>query len=100
MAYDIEIRTLQTRPTATMRGTTTPVEVGATPGDVLPGGWVAVTWHVGPYEGLPHAHHAIIDWLADTGHEAAGAPWEVYWTDPSEVPDPAAWRTEVFHPIR
>jgi len=153
MAYDIEIRTLQTQPTATIRVTTTPAEVGATLGEVLPtvwgflegrgvhpagppfaryhdssagqvdleaglplttpvagegriaagelpGGRVAVTWHVGPYEDLPNAHHAIIDWLTAGGHEAGGVPWEVYWTDPSEVPDPAAWRTEVFHPIR
>ena len=66
----------------------------------LPGGRVAVTWHVGPYEGLRGAYQAIEDWLAAEGHEPAGVPWEVYWTDPGEVPDPAAWRTEVFQPIR
>ena len=38
--------------------------------------------------------------LTADGHAVAGPPWEVYVTDPGEVPDPAAWRTEVVHPIR
>ncbi len=29
----------------------------------------------------------------------AGAPWEIYVTDPAEVADPARWRTDVFWPL-
>jgi AraC family transcriptional regulator len=66
----------------------------------LPGGPAAVAVHVGPYETLEHTHAAVERWLEASGHVAAGPPWEVYVTDPGEVPDPAAWRTEVIYPVR
>ena len=31
--------------------------------------------------------------------KAGGAPWEVYISDPGEVPDPAEWITEIVHPL-
>lgn len=65
----------------------------------LPAGHVAATWHVGPYDSLAEAYTALDAWVEEQGREAAGAPWEIYWTDPKEVPDPARWRTEVFQPI-
>jgi effector-binding domain-containing protein len=65
----------------------------------LPGGEVAVAWHVGPYDTLSQAHHAVEAWIAEQGRAMAGAPWEVYWTDPGENPDPATWRTEVVWPV-
>jgi effector-binding domain-containing protein len=66
----------------------------------LPGGQVATTWHVGPYDTLTQAYDALRAWLKEQQWEEAGAPWEVYWTDPGEVPDPAAWRTEVLWPVK
>lgn len=65
----------------------------------LPAGRAAVTWHVGPYDTLREAYDALASWIAAQGHRSAGAPWEVYWTDPGEVPDPAEWKTEVFWPL-
>lgn len=65
----------------------------------LPGGPVAATWHVGPYETLNQTHVAMVYWLREHGHAPAGAPWEIYWTDPEEVPNPDEWRTEVIWPI-
>ena len=65
----------------------------------LPAGPAAVTWHPGPYEGLPEAHRAILDWLADQGRRASGVSWEVYWTDPADEPDPTKWQTEVVQPL-
>lgn len=65
----------------------------------LPGGTVATTIHVGSYETLPEAYAAIERWMASEGKAAAGAPWESYLTDPSTVPDPAEWRTEVVWPV-
>jgi AraC family transcriptional regulator len=66
----------------------------------LPGGLVAVATHVGPYDKLKDTHMAIEAWIKAGGHEVAGGPWELYVTDPGEVPDPEEWRTEVYWPLR
>ncbi len=81
-------------PTATTvarRGRITPTE--------LPGGSVAVTTHMGPYETVSAAYEAIGQWLVEQGRHPAGPFWEVYYTDPTEVPDPSQWRTDVFQPL-
>ncbi len=65
----------------------------------LPGGLLAASWHVGPYDGLAAAHQALRVWLDGQGRQAAGPSWEVYWTDPAEVPNPAEWKTEVICPV-
>lgn len=67
--------------------------------DTLPGGAAASTVHTGPYETLPDAYAAIQQWMEQHGHSPAGAPWEVYLTDPAENPDPGQWKTEVFWPL-
>lgn len=36
----------------------------------------------------------------DAALEAAGAPWEVYVTDPGAEPDQSKWRTDIFFPLR
>ncbi len=66
----------------------------------LHGGTVAFTVHTGPYERLAAAYTAIQRWMAANGEISAGAPWEVYITDPGEVPNPEEWQTEVYHPIQ
>ena len=66
----------------------------------LPGGEVASTWHVGPYDRLPETHRALAEWVAEQGRTQAGPHWEVYWTDPGAEPDPAKWRTQVLMPLR
>ena len=77
----------------------TPIEAD---GDVLPsqlpGGPVAVTVHIGPYEQMAPAYEALASWVTSHGGEPAGDPWEVYFTDPASEPDPATWRTEVVQP--
>ena len=73
-------------------------DTGLTTGS-LPGGEVAFTAHVGPYETLGEAHVALDVWMNENGVTATGAPWEVYITDPAEVPDPAEWITHVYQPI-
>ncbi|MFV2195984.1 helix-turn-helix domain-containing protein [Nocardiopsis sp. LOL_012] len=75
-----------------------PAESGIVRGE-LPGGTVAATVHQGPYEGLGDAYAALERWISGTGAEPTGAPWELYLTDPGEVPDPAQWLTEVKWPI-
>ena len=59
-----------------------------------PGGRVATTAHLGPYDRLGGAHDAVRKWCAAHGQALAGPFWEVYghWTD-----DPAQLRTDVFY---
>jgi AraC family transcriptional regulator len=38
--------------------------------------------------------------MKSQGLEPAGAPWEVYVTDPGAEPDPSKWRTDIFFPVR
>lgn len=66
----------------------------------LPAGQAATTIHTGRYDGLVAAHAAVQDWLAENGRAPAGAPWEIYWVDPSHVESPLELRTEVVWPIR
>jgi effector-binding domain-containing protein len=64
----------------------------------LPDGDAAVTTHSGPYEGLPRAYRAVLDWVAAAGRAPAGPHWEVFHTGPAIEPDPARWRTELVVP--
>lgn len=66
----------------------------------LPAGAAATTVHVGPYDTLGDAHVALDRWIHESGATPTGGAWEVYLTDPGEVPNPADWRTKVIWPIR
>ena len=65
----------------------------------LPGGAAVTTMHIGPYESLGESWAALQGWVAQNGRAPAGAPWEVYWTDPGAVQDPAQWRMEIVIPV-
>ena len=67
--------------------------------DTLPGGWVATATHAGSYDKLSDAHAAIQQWIEAQGLIAAGAPWEIYTTDPADYPDPKDWKTDIFWPV-
>jgi len=66
----------------------------------LPCGTMATVTHTGPYEGLPNTWAALTEWISSQGLEAAGAPWEVYVTDPGAEADQSKWRTDIFFPVR
>jgi effector-binding domain-containing protein len=66
----------------------------------LPGGPVAVTVHVGPYDQMEPAYQALASWVTDHGAEFAGDAWEVFFSDPAAAPDPATWRTDIVQPYR
>lgn len=68
--------------------------------DHLPGGTIAMTTHVGPFDKLGKAHEAVLAWIEQSKLEQAGPPWEYYWTDPEAEPDPDNWKTEVFFPLK
>ncbi|MCZ7646303.1 MAG: GyrI-like domain-containing protein [Planctomycetota bacterium] len=65
----------------------------------LPGGRAATLLHVGPYEGLKDAYPRLERWMKEQGHACAGAPFEVYETDPSREPDASKWRTRIYWPV-
>jgi len=53
----------------------------------LPGGRVVTTIHRGPYEAMEPAYQAMTEWMGEHDYECAGAPREIYLTDPSTAPD-------------
>jgi effector-binding domain-containing protein len=59
-----------------------------------PGGEIATTMHMGPYDRLGDAHRALVQWAADHKRTLAGPNWEIYghWTD-----DPTQLRTDVYY---
>ena len=67
---------------------------GEVVGSTIPGGRVATTTHVGPYDRLSEAHVAIRQYCSAHGLAIAGPNWEIYdhWTE-----DPAQLRTDVFY---
>lgn len=65
---------------------------------LLPGGPMAVVRHVGPYDELGLAHHALFAWAQEHGHDVAGPLREAYINDPDEV-DPDELVTDVMLPI-
>jgi effector-binding domain-containing protein len=71
----------------------------------LPAGRYATAIHAGPYDGLVPAVAALLAWaaqqdvqwdmtVADDG-EHWGSRLEIYLTDPSQLPDPSTWQTEL-----
>ncbi len=66
----------------------------------LPGGTAATVTHTGPYDDLRQSWAALTEWMKSQGLEPAGAPWEVYVTDPGAEPDSSKWRTDIFFPVR
>jgi effector-binding domain-containing protein len=85
------------------------VQLGDEPGEVeglrvvpseLPAGAVAVTSHVGPYDGLGEAWGRFMAEISALGHSPSSPFWESYVTEPSPDIDPATLRTDLFCPVR
>jgi len=73
--------------------------VGRVVASTLPAARVARTIYHGPYEGLGAAWGEFDAAIRAQGHEPGPGVWECYVTGPDASPDPAAWRTELNHPI-
>jgi effector-binding domain-containing protein len=65
----------------------------------LPAVRALVMKHVGPYEELGRSYRLMKETMEENGLTEAGAPREIYWTDPEEVPDPKDYVTEIVWPI-
>ena len=59
-----------------------------------------VAWceHLGPYEELGLAYHAIFAWMQQYGHQQTSPMREIYRNDPADTP-PELLRTEVMVPV-
>jgi effector-binding domain-containing protein len=66
---------------------------------VLPGGDAAVTDHIGPFDEMQPAYMALESWMREHDRVPAGGPWEIYYSDPAQEPDPQKWRTEIVWPL-
>jgi effector-binding domain-containing protein len=64
----------------------------------LPAGAVAVARHVGPYEEMGLAEHALHAWAEELGFEPNGPIRELYVSDPDRVA-PEALETDVLLPV-
>ncbi len=64
----------------------------------LPGGRMATTTHVGPYDGSGAAYAALGEWITEHGHHVVGPPREYYLNDPQVVGMDKA-ETEIEFPI-
>jgi effector-binding domain-containing protein len=69
---------------------------GEVQASTLPGGNIARTLHIGPYDEMAPAYTALLSWIGEHGYVPDGDPWEIYLTEPGEQPDPAQWRTEII----
>jgi effector-binding domain-containing protein len=64
----------------------------------LPAGSVAVAGHVGPYEEMGLAEHALYAWDEERDLEPNGPIRELYLNDPAQV-GPEALETDVLLPL-
>ena len=56
---------------------------------------------LGNYTNLPKAWEETMAYLGKNSLEASDIkPFEIYTTDPGEVPNPANWRTEIYVPVK
>lgn len=65
-----------------------------------PGGLVAATTLFGSYDGISDAYVELAKWVQENGYEGAGPAFDIYVTDPQEVPDPKDYQTEIIWPVR
>ncbi|PCJ89113.1 MAG: hypothetical protein COA57_02555 [Flavobacteriales bacterium] len=70
-----------------------------TMGKVMPGKTVMTT-HFGLYDNLGATHMLLNEWMRANNVTVAGAPWEVYVTDPGNEPDTSKWQTQIFYPVQ
>lgn len=71
---------------------------GINSGQTYAGKVLAVT-HMGDYMLLDDTHKEIKKYMEYKNLTAAGNAYEIYVTDPGNVPDTAQWKTEIYYPI-
>jgi effector-binding domain-containing protein len=60
----------------------------------------AFALHTGSYMKVERVYNAMDEWIKMNNKKIAGAPWEVYLTDPATEKDTSKWMTEVYFPVQ
>jgi len=55
--------------------------------------------HMGDYHNLMNTYKEVAKYMEDNHLTEVGNPWEVYVTDPGQLPDTTQWITEVYYPV-
>jgi effector-binding domain-containing protein len=71
---------------------------GVTPSE-LPGGRVAFTLYVGPYDQIESAYNAMQEYAGASGITLAPMMWERYLSDPNQEPDLSKHLTQIVWPL-
>lgn len=70
----------------------------------IPAGKVVIAHFFGPFESLPQGYDAVKEWMKENKKTAAGAPYEIYITDPvdknGKPVDPYKIQTDIIFPVR
>jgi effector-binding domain-containing protein len=64
-----------------------------------PEGKCVTCLHVGPYEEVDLAYHALTEWIKNNGYEAKGLAYEVYLNDRQNTPKQKL-ETQIYEMIR
>jgi len=59
---------------------------------------VASTVYTGPYDQIAPTYESLMAWITEQGYQVVGAPRELYFSDPVEVP-PEEYVTEIQVPV-
>lgn len=59
---------------------------------------VASIMYKGPYDGIASTYVALQEWVDSNGYSIAGAPEELYYSDPNDTP-PDEYLTEIRFPV-
>lgn len=69
------------------------------PGEIA-AGKVATTVYTGPYgDGMKEAYEALMKYVADSGKEATGVAYEIYFNSPMDTP-PEKLQTQIVFPLK
>ena len=63
------------------------------------GGKALKTVHIGAYDKMETPHVELNRYIDYKKYSIAGAPWEVYVTDPTAEADTSKWVTEIYYPV-
>lgn len=65
----------------------------------IPAGKQVSCIYTGPYSKCEPAYNALIQWVAENGHEAVGTAYEFYLNDPKDTPEEQL-ATRIMYPLK
>ncbi|MEA4926736.1 MAG: GyrI-like domain-containing protein [Syntrophomonadaceae bacterium] len=68
-------------------------------GSEIPGGKRASVMYKGPYNQMESVYQAFNDWMAANHHTPTGVVYELYYNDPSQVPE-SELLTRIVFPLK